>query len=217
MRRGGLIACALAVLAAAGAVEGVRSNRWGPAADLRAEAAKYDRIPRTVGPWVGTDLPLDPKILAQAEAVGAFSRVYRNGNTGAEVSVLLLCGPPGPIAAHTPAVCYAGLGYEPVGREVRRGVTGRDGPAASYWCGRFAKPSGGPPVEVAWAWGTAGNWVAADSPRAEFFWVSALHKVYFTRTLTPNDQSGLPDPDPIAEFLPALLPELRAALASPPG
>src|SRR4051794_34829461 len=111
-----VIAAAVAILVGAALFEGVRTNRWGPSEDVSAAAAKLDAFPREAGAWSAVaDTPLDPKILRVAEAVGHVSRSYRNRETGAQVELLALCGPPGPIAAHTPDACYAGQGFKMVG------------------------------------------------------------------------------------------------------
>ncbi|MDB5308228.1 MAG: hypothetical protein JWO38_2430 [Gemmataceae bacterium] len=217
MLRPVLIVGALAVLVAAGVVEGRRSNRWGVSEDLRASAGKLTYIPPAFGAWTSTETEMDPKILDKAEAVGAVARVYQNKTTGATLSVLILCGPSGPIGAHTPDVCYAGLGYQMTGREVRKPIPLADGSAPVFWSGRFEKGNGEPGLLVAWAWGADGDWVASEAPRREFVLRSVLFKLYVSRGLTAAEQAGRPGPDPTQEFLTDFLPEVKKALAPTPG
>jgi hypothetical protein len=216
MARSAVILIAVAVLAAAGLIEGVRSNRFGVPEDARAAAAKLAGIPREVGPWVATEAPMDDRVVAQAEAVGHLSRVYMHRRTGAEVNVLILCGPAGPLGSHTPDICYAGRGYTQVGRGVRKTLALPGGGVATYWSARFEKDGPGEtPLEVCWAWGTDGDWSASANPRGEFAFRSVLYKLYVTRRATdPADQ---PPADPVAEFLTAFLPETKQALAPHPG
>lgn len=213
MLRSVLIVAAVVALAAAGVVEGFRSNRWGESADAREAAARLDRVPQAVGPWASTESPMPEKVLRVAEAVGHVSRVYRNRASGAEVSVLLLCGPPGPIGSHTPDVCYAGIGYTMVGGAGRRALPLPGGAGASYWSARFRKDGpNDPQLEVCWAWGGDGDWEASDSPRTQYALRPALYKLYATRVVpaaTDRAQVG----DPIAEFLTAFLPEVKKAIA----
>lgn len=217
MLRIGLIGCALGVLVTAAVVEGVRSNRWGPTDDLRAAAERLGRLPRSTGAWDGTDVPLDPKVLQQTEAVGVVSRTYRHRHTGDEVGVLVLCGPSGPICAHTPEACYAGLGYKMTESAKRRTIGLRSGPPASVWAGRFVKGTTGSGVaselEVWWAWGQNGVWVAAEAPRRDFLLQSALYKVYLTRMVSANRPDQPKSFAPAEIFLAEFLPDLNAALS----
>jgi hypothetical protein len=213
MLRPVLIVAAVAALAVAGVVEGVRSNRWGESADAREAAGRLDRVPAAFGPWTSTEFPMSDRVLRVAEAVGHVSRTYRNGTTGQEVSVLLLCGPPGPIGSHTPDVCYAGNGYKMQRAEVRHPLALSGGAAASYWSARFGK-DGEAPLEVCWAWGVDGDWEAADSARTAYALQPALYKLYATRVVRPDPPGGpASTADPIAEFLTAFLPEVKKALS----
>src|SRR5438128_10236537 len=105
MPRGLVIALAAGLVIAVAVFEGMRSNRWGASEDMKAAAAKLERIPREFGEWIGTDSQLDRKIVDMAEAVGYLNRGYVNRKTGERFDVLLLCGPSGAIGAHTPDVC----------------------------------------------------------------------------------------------------------------
>lgn len=206
-----LIVAALAVLVAAAVVEGIRSNRWGASEDLQAAAAKLQRVPTSFGAWRSSENPIDPEILKKAEAIGSVSRVYENQNDRTRISVLLLCGRSGPIGAHTPDICYAGLGYKMAGRELKRTV-GEN----SYWTGRFDKPSGEGSMMVSWAWGVDGTWHAAEQPRVEFVGRDSLYKLYATRALTAAEQANAPaGTDPTAVFLEEFLPEVKKAIGTP--
>ena len=204
-----LIFGALALLVAAAIVEGVRSNRWGASEDLKFLAAKLQDVPPAFGAWTSTENPVEPEILKKAEAVGSMSRVYENKNDRSKVGVLLLCGRSGPIGAHTPDICYAGLGFKMQGRELRKTVGD-----SSYWTGKFEKQQG-EALMVSWAWSVDGNWVAADNPRLEFIGHDALYKLYVTRGLSQSERSSPTalEPDATQEFLNAFLPEVKKALA----
>jgi hypothetical protein len=214
-----LVALGLASLVAAAVFEGIRANRWGVPDDLKAAAVRLDRVPATFGEWASTESPIEQKILDRAEAVGVVSRVYRHSRTGATVSVMILCGPSGPIASHTPDVCYAGAGYGMDGGAVRKTVPPPAGPT-TYWSARFAKDRTDPGLEVNWAWGNGdGTWAAADSPRLEFAGHNVLYKLYATRGLPPPTaiRSAAPEPDPVHDFLTEFLPVVRTALDPGPG
>lgn len=212
-----IVGSAVGLLVLAGVVDGVRSNRWGVPEDLQAAAARLSAVPHTVGPWTSVDLPIEQKILDRAEAVSSVSRAYRNSKNGAEVVVLLLCGPSGPIGAHTPDICYGGLGYKTTTPEARKTLTLPDGSTQTYWSARFVKTPGEPGLQVCWAWGTQGDWVASGAPRRDFALHHALYKLYASRTLGTADRDGKPGPDVVQEFLTDFLPEVKKAIAPSPG
>src|SRR5262245_30731902 len=89
---------AFLLLALSGIVHGLWTGRWGPSPDLRAAAARCEEVPATVGDWEGHPFELDRRVLAAAEVQGYASRRYVNRRTRESVSVLLVCGRPGPMS-----------------------------------------------------------------------------------------------------------------------
>jgi hypothetical protein len=208
MPRGLLIVLAAALVIGVALVEGLRSNRWGESEDLKAAAAKLERVPREFGVWNGSDTTLDPKLVEKAEAVGYVSRQYVNRKNGERIEVLLLCGPSGPIGAHTPDVCYGGLGYKCIGKPIPRRVDFANA-SATFWTGRFEKQSPTDnPLRVYWAWGVNGEWQASDNPRTDFAFRGALFKLYVVH----QEKSGT---EALAnEFLTEFLPLVKHALTA---
>lgn len=109
----------LAAVAAAGVAHGLYSDRWERSPDRAAAAAKLADLPRTIGPWVGEDRSLDPAEVAAAGVDGYAHRVYRNPATRQAVTLFVVCGRPGPVAVHTPDVCYQASGFMMAGRPAR--------------------------------------------------------------------------------------------------
>src|SRR4051794_17378937 len=130
---------AAAVLTASGVVHGLWTDRWG-ADDLPAAAARLGRVPYQIGDWKGAPAEVDALMLAQAEAAGHLSRKYVNPSTGAEVSVLVVCGRTSAIAVHTPDICYVRSGYTPVGEVARQPLGG----SAEAYTARFISPGAAP-------------------------------------------------------------------------
>src|SRR5438105_7726947 len=89
-----------AVVASSGALHGVRTNRWAPSGALERATARLADLPMTVGDWDGQADELDARQAALAEVSGSVLRRYVNRRTGAVVSVLLVCGRPGPVSLH---------------------------------------------------------------------------------------------------------------------
>jgi hypothetical protein len=209
--RAAVFAVAIAGLAAAALVEGSLTGRWGASADLRAASAKLDGVPKAFGDWTSDESPIADKVLQVAEATGHVSRVYRHSKNRAELSVLLLCGPSGPIGAHTPEVCYAGNGFARTGSADKKVLALPGGATASYWSARFEKAAdpGAAPLRVCWMWGTGGDWEAATNPRLGLR--SALYKLYVVRS---EPQPTVGETDPVTEFLTAFLPEVKKAIGT---
>ena len=168
--------------------------------------SKLNGLPMQIAGWKATPTTIDAKQLRVTEAVGSLSRIYRY--QGQAVAVLLLYGPPGPLGAHTPDVCYAGNGHRPLGSPYR---IGGDQLGGELWASQFEAP-GTPPdrVEVLWAWGTNGHWLASSNPRVEFAGHTGIFKLYVSRKIA----AGAEDPGPPLPFLHALFHECQVALAN---
>jgi len=217
--RGGLIAIVAACAIVGVAVfEGVRSNRWGTSEDVRAAAVKFEKVPLNFGTWVGTDSPIDEKIIRVAEASGNVSRAYENSKNKERVNVLLLCGPIGPIGAHTPETCYGGLGFACKGNPARKTLTFASVGASSFWTARFEKKSvNDEALKVYWAWSANGDWEASSNPRTDFALRKVLFKLYVVRADDPASQPRDPKKEPIENFLEEFLPIVKNAITSASG
>ncbi len=207
------VLAAAALILVPGVVQGVRTDRWGKSQELEAAVARLNRMPLTVGDWNGQPAELDTDQVEGADLAGYVARRYERGDKRAAVSVVLMCGRPGPLSAHTPEVCYLSSGYELVGgRERVEEPAGADRGPAEFWAARFRKGRG--PVatscRVFWAWGPDGAWSAPANPRFAFARCPALYKLYVIRNLGAADEP-LAD-DPCQDFLRQLLPELQKAL-----
>src|SRR5438128_10254718 len=89
-----------------GIVHGVWSDRWTTAQAPQEAAAKLAGVPKTIGDWDGQEDPVDARELRISEASGILKRRYLNRRTGSVVSLMLVCGRPGPVCVHTPDACY---------------------------------------------------------------------------------------------------------------
>jgi uncharacterized protein DUF3485 len=204
----------LGLLISYGIAEGLWTNRWFASAELAQATARLARVPRVVGDWEGTDQTLDAQTIAVAELSGYVMRRYVNRRTGAAISMLLVCGRPGPTAQHTPEVCYVGAGFAakeaPAHAAIADKEAGQETPA-DFWLAHYNK--GGPTPEalrIYWAWNATGIWQASARPRFEFAYHAALYKLYVVRQLSkPNEP--LTD-EPAVQFLEVFLPIVHQAL-----
>jgi hypothetical protein len=204
---------AVPLVIAAGYVHGRWTNRWSPNRAVEAAVARLSRVPAEIGGWRGRDLELDRKTMAVAEIDGYVMRRYEDPRTGAAVSALLVCGRPGPIAAHTPEVCYGGAGYEPAGEPATQAIPFEGAAApAEFFTAVFARPKAADAaaLRLLWSWNGAGSWETSDNPRLTFARNQALYKLYIVREMaSPAERSG---DEPAVAFAKLLLPELQKAL-----
>jgi hypothetical protein len=199
-------AAAFLVLGLAGIGPGLWTGRWSPSADPMTAAARCDDVPMNLGDWEGQAREVNLRELALAEVVGHLYRDYVNRRTGQKVSVLLVCGRPGPISVHTPDVCYRGVGYEIVGGQSKHQIK-----PVELFTARFSKQGVPPePLRIFWCWGSSGSWAAPDQPRLTFARAGALYKLYVVRSLPPAEEPL--EKDPCLDFLRVLMPELQRCL-----
>lgn len=202
MRRYAVIGAAVAATVGVG---GYGLFRPGPAPGFTpAEmTAKLAAVPRKIGPWAGVDQAVGEKALRTAEAQAHLSRTYTHESTGEAVTVLVLYGEPAGLGAHTPEVCYSGIGYEMCNKATK--ITVPDTPA-ELWAGRFERNNGREIVDVVWGWGANGVWTASDNPRFTFANHRMIFKIYAQRL----QDSHSPASEPAVKITPFLTPFLRA-------
>ena len=213
MTRAFAVLTVFAVVLSSGVVQGVWTHRWTSSAALERATARMADLPLTLGEWDGEAQALDPRQVEVADISGHLLRRYVNRRTGDMVTVLLLCGRPGPLAVHAPEVCYRGLGYRTVGARAKQPSPAG---AGDFWVARLQRErvAGEGPLRIFYAWNATGTWEAADSPRSRFGWRPALYKLYVTRQLTKADEPLEDGPE--LGFLRALLPAAQKALFPAP-
>ncbi|HTU89274.1 MAG TPA: exosortase-associated EpsI family protein [Gemmataceae bacterium] len=206
--------CALVLMTASGISHRLWTGSWNVSGEPGISAARLSEVSSELGDWVGADLEVDAKQLARAEAVGYLCRRYVQRRTGAEVSVFLLCGRPGPIAVHPPTICYQGLGFQVMGSPTRYTVeSDAETPPAEFYCANFVKPDSATPeqLRIYWAWKAGRDWQAPNHPRFTFGGAQALYKLYLTYRAAPGAE--LPDHDPCQDFMHDFLLELENKLS----
>jgi hypothetical protein len=209
------LAAGLVLVVASGVMQALWTSDTAGAAQLEQAARELRDVPSQVGDWRGRDGALDPQLVKQAEIAGCRLCYFENSLTGARVSMLIICGRPGPVSVHTPDVCFTGAGYQLVGAAERYTLPAKPGvPPATFWTAKFSKAEAAGIIfeRVFWGWNAQGPWEAPDSPRLSFGRFGVLYKLYVTRRL-----AGADDPletDPAAAFLARLIPTLSPYLDS---
>jgi hypothetical protein len=202
-----LAVAAGAVVFANGYLHGVWTNRWEQPIELINAIGNMKRIPMTMGSWEGQDKSLGE---GAAEAGGFQSyclRTYVEQSTKKEISMLLMCGRPGPVSVHPPDVCYRAAGY------VLQGSTNKVVESkAEFMQGNFVKKDVAFPTQlrICWAWAGDGAWVAPVEPRITFARYASLYKLYLVQEMTQAGEKA--DLKAYNDFLEELMPALDKAL-----
>jgi hypothetical protein len=211
----------LSLVVAYGVAEGWWTDRWQTSRELEEAAGRLARVPRTVGTWQADDQdePVGEREVRVGSLRGHVRRRYTDTKTGETVTVLVVCGRPGPISAHSPHVCFRGAGYDPVGkRTVKRvEVEGRSTPA-EFWSERYAKTEAAfaEPFHVYYAWNSGTGWRASGNPRIDFVAARALYKLYVVREITRKEDEDKDAKDPALDFLSQYVPVLDDCLFQTP-
>jgi hypothetical protein len=198
MKQWVLALTASGLLAAAGVVHGLWTDRWRAPADVMKAAQELQRVPAEVGAWRGADVPSDGPGPGVA---GCVQRRYERRPDGAHVNVALVCGRPGPVSIHTPEACYGASGFR-VGNRHKVELPG----LGTFWCTDAVRRSTTDEMRlrIYYGWHTAAGWSAPDDPRPTFAREHLLHKLYVVRELGGTDLREEPCEEFLREFLPAL-------------
>lgn len=204
---------ALTLMLAYGVAEGLWTDRWQLSPELDQAPQRLARLPPAIGEWHGEDVELNARQILVAELRGHLLRRYVQRSTGETLTVLVVCGRPGPIAVHSPTVCYGGAGFTSAAPRTRYGLQGEESSLpAEFWAERYQKAGAAIPeqFQIYYAWNAGEGWVALDNPRLYSPWARAMYKVYVVRDLPRIDEPV--EKDPIPSFLRLFVPQLNQSL-----
>lgn len=208
--------CSLILLAAtigAGWMQQSMSHSWGSPRDREVAGKRLlSALPEQMGDWrFDRDVPFTPAVLEVLQKPDHISKVYENMRTGDVVTVAVIVGHPGPVAVHTPEICYSSRDYQvPASRE-RQEIRAADGKTHGLWTLHLApREPGELPIQVMYAWSTGTTWEAAEHPRYSYGGLSHLYKVQLA-VASPEapTQNGY---DPAVDFATTFLSHLQPLL-----
>lgn len=186
--------------AVVGAVHGRLTNRWGPQTDMLEAARKLESTPKEIEGWeLVREDPLSEGVVEMLQCSGYVNRTYRNEKTGDRISVVVLLGPAGPIAVHTPEICYSSRDYKITDQRTACEV----GDSEKLW--DLTLKSKGvveAPLRVLYGWTNNGKWDATPDPRFAFGGRPFLYKIQMAGPVTQEH-------DACQDFLASFLPVLR--------
>ncbi len=209
-----LMVAALTILS--GVLHGWLSNRWGPSVETLHVANKLKEMPFEFGDWrLQSSAELDKSSQEQLQPAGYFDRRYNNRQTGDVVDVMLLLGRPGPIAVHTPEVCFASRNCERCGERQEVAIRGPAGADDEFWSLDFKLMNlHGEVVRVYYAWSAGDRWLALKDAH---YWSAGLPYFYKIQLvgLLPPGTTNLRSDDPCQRFLQDFIPVARKYLIAP--
>jgi len=218
MMRTLFILVGLGVLVACGTVHGILTDRWTTATKVQEAVARLDAVPRTLGEWDGEDVELPAQEQEAAGGAGYLHRRYVHRQTGVVVGVLLVCGRSGPVAVHTPDVCYTGAGYQLTLPPVQREVEGEGGAEAAAFqmieLENKENATGPGRLRVYWSWSGGARWVAPRYPRLALAHYPVLYKLYVIQDVSRADETR--KEESALRFMRILLPELQRSIFNAP-
>jgi hypothetical protein len=194
-----------------GWLQGRMITRWGADELLVAAGKRLDQpISDQLGNWrLVNETPFSPDVVRMLQCPAHLSRTYMHEQTGDTVSVMVIVGPPGPVAVHTPEVCYGSVDYTLSAERTPAKVVDRQQREHSLWQISLTPRSvAALPHRVLYAWGTGGPWQATDDPRFAHAGEPYLYKIQLEGPPSePGDEF-----DPSHDFLTWFLPALQAHL-----
>jgi Protein of unknown function (DUF3485) len=201
------IALGLAVLItlAGGVLYGSYVQRWNAPAELSGAATWLKEFPGEIGNWKAVEeLPIGEHSLQMLECAGYISRRYVNQDSGQSIQLAIMLGPPGPIAVHTPEICYSSRAYEMESERALTPLEVSPNRRHSFWRLDFSTRNAfADGLRVYYAWGLGSEWKASDSPRFEFAGSPLLYKLQLASSVSPRLSEDAADPG--QEFLEELL------------
>lgn len=179
-----------------GALYGNYSQRWGPPADLVSAGAHLAELPRQFGRWnLVEEFPLGKTAEEMLECAGYVNRRYIHQDSGQTIHVAILVGPPGPIAVHTPEICFSSRAYDRQGERAKVAITTPAKSESTFWRVDFSTRNPlAESLRVYYAWSRGGSWVASDRPRFEYGAAPMLFKIQLAAPLAPGSDDSHPDP-----------------------
>ena len=208
------LALTAALILSSGVAAGVLANRWSEPETLRTAAESLAAVPKICGSWqLLSQTELEPELVEMLSCSGYLNRSYRHVGTRDTVHVAIVIGPPGPIAVHTPEICYATQGFRLEQPPQRRSLELPEGQRAELTYTSFVPETPGPDdtgTLIAYhAFSDGGAWQAPAYPRFAFGGRPYLMKLQLAGLASAESEQGLSDP--CRDFLEAFLPTLAQA------
>ena len=211
------VGLAVALLAASAAGRAWHARRVDQRLrDGRIAPFAVAEVPKTLGPWVGTDITMDPIIARATGSTEQIQRLYQNTITGQKVEVVLLFGPSTEMFIHDPGTCYPAAGYERVAGPLPHQIAAPgDGSSWPFQEVVYTKGEGGAAdqQEVYFSWRYEGRWTPGMITRKASERIPGMFKVQVARPIRDRELDVRSIGNPCEAFLTYLMPEIDRRIA----
>lgn len=209
-----MLTVAVILTLVSGVIHGRLSNRWGVPAEITTAAERLEAMPGEFGDWkLLESKPLSTTAIEMLQCAGYVNRVYVHQESGEMVMVAVLLGPPGPIAVHTPEICYSSKNYTIEEPRHDVAIEGDDASEHHVWAMTFRTTDVDANIlRVCYAWSDGTVWQAASQPRVSYAGRPLLYKLQLACHVSPS--IDLEKRDPGREFLRDFLPAVQEHLVS---
>jgi hypothetical protein len=202
-----------ALTLASGAIQGRMMFRWGIPAQMASAAGLLNGLPCQFGDWrLQSESEMDPESIRQLEPAAYVSGTYVNEKTREAVNVMVVLGPFGRIAVHTPEVCMDSQAFTIVQKRQATPVPDRDGQPHAFWGVTFRTTDVSQRlVRVYYGWSAGDGWSAPENARYAFVGSPYLYKVQLSSSVRLIEQGD----DACVRFLRDFVSVARQYLIQP--
>jgi hypothetical protein len=209
------VAGAACLTLCSGVIQGMMHNRWGVSAQTLAAADKLQQIPEKIEDWQMLSVEkLDDVAAKMLDCAGYCGRQYMNQKTQDVVSVMVLLGPPGTIAVHTPEICIGSKWYAQLDKRKQMRIGDSKESVDEFWAVDFqAKDVRENLLKVYYAWSTGGRWSSPDNARFAFAGQPYLYKIQVSSSMASG--TNVNKQDACLKFLRDFVPAASKYLIEP--
>jgi hypothetical protein len=208
---------------ATGLLQGKMTNRFGLPEDMNEAAHKLENLQKILeqptfsfgerGQWrmIKTTQMTD-LVIETLECREYINASFVNSEMPSiQINGFIILGPAGPVAVHTPEICYSSKDYEITDDRERIRIFPK-GPREDEFWGLTMRSNqvDADILRVYYAWANLGPWTAPDIPRITYGGDSKLYKMQLAVKL-PAD-AKLEKGDACQDFLKAFLPVVNGQL-----
>jgi len=146
----------------------------------RAKSPPAWVIPRQVGSWRLVDSrPLPENDRKLLEATRSWQRTYRCRESRWTVTATMVAGPSGPIAAHSPEICFRRKDFRQVSQPRRHALSPRE-PAEFWFLTLAPRNFEDRAVTIAYSWHNGKTWCAPRLPRWQLAATTSVRRLQVT-------------------------------------
>lgn len=146
--------------------------------DLTERAEELESLPTEIGDWrLVEDRQLDENVADMLECAGQHFAVYQD-TQGNIATVVVILGPAGPTAVHTPEICFSAQAFRVIEDKKPMKLKSNTTQPSNLWLMTFeSKGIDRRQLKVAYGWTTDGTWQNPNSSRRAFAGSPFLYKV----------------------------------------